>query len=285
MDGDVKHAGALMYDGVRFFYYDDCILDAASTLEIGSRPYEWHFVAVRIDAEGEGDLFVDGTMVEHFSTTCKPESTSTFSICMDEDVNGQPSAFFHGLVDEVKVVTQALGNDDLRKYMFNQKAHAELSRNLMYYSFDTCLDDGDNTIIPPSELLDQFQVPVAVGPNMTIGGNATCASDSLLAAANGPWRPARMMAQSMVDGGVTGSHKLRVVGANLAVSQWLGVTFNDTFSPATEMQGPNVIVVETPATTDEVVFQEALSNWAGATEISSVPATSLPSVSSDDTVE
>jgi len=280
--GDVKHAGALMYDGVRFFYYDDCILDVTSTLDTGSRPDEWHYVSVSVDSEGEGDLYVDGRMIEHFTTVCKPDADSSFSICMDEDANGEPSAHFNGLLDEVKVINQALGQEDLLKYMFRQRAHAELSRNLMYYDFDTC-EPGNATVpavFPPSQLQDQFNVLRDIGPALTIYGDAPCGGPPLQVGSATPWRPARLMAQGDVMGGVTGRHRLRVVGANLAVSQFLGVTFNSTFVPAVEMESPNVMIVETPEVEGESVFLESLSNWAGASEIGAQTDDILP----DDTL-
>ena len=283
VEGDVKHAGMLMYDGVRFVYYDDCILDVTSTLDYGSRPNEWHFVAVRIDEFGEGDLFVDGIMVEHFTTVCKPMDTASFSICMDLDKNNEPSAFFHGLVDEVKVISQSLEDADLRKYMFNQKAHEELSRNVAYYTFDSCVDAADATVVPPAELLNQAAELQAVGPNLTVTG-ATCDEGDLLVPSVGPWRPARLMAQGEIEGGVSGGHQVRVVAANMAVSRWLGVTFNGEFAPAVEMDGPNVMIVNTPSVDGETLLVEEVSNWAGAVPNPDFD-TLLPAVSAEDTVQ
>ena len=277
---DIKHAGVVMYDGVRFIYYDDCILDVTSTLDAGSRPNEWHYVAVRIDEEGEGDLFVDGIMVEHFTTMCKPQADASLSLCMDLDMNGKPSAFFHGLVDEVKIVNQKLEDADLLKYMFNQKAHAELSRNLAYYSFDSCTSVNDTSVVASAELTNQFGVPTQVGPNLTLPSTA-CANGTMLVSSSGPWNKARILKQDKSEAGVSGAHTIRVVGANLGVSQWLGVTFNDTFYPAMEMDGPNVIVVETPPVDGKTVMVEKLANWAGAASLTS----DLPAVSTDDTIE
>ena len=275
--GDVKHAGALMYDGVRFVYYDDCILDATGTLDAGSRPNEWHYVVVRIDEEGEGDLFVDGIMVEHFTTVCKPQADASFSLCMDEDINGQPSAFFHGLIDEVKVVNQKLDDADLIKYMFNQKAHDEQTRTLAYYTFDSCSSDTTSSSVAPAEL----PTLGTVGPVLSLP--TTACEDGMLVSSSGPWRPARFMGQDTVEGGVSGFHKIRVVGANLAVSQWLGVTFDGVFHPALEMDGPNVMLVDSPVVSGEANVSQQVANWAGAASLTS-DASHLPPVSAEDTV-
>jgi hypothetical protein len=85
---------------VRFFYYDDNILDAAGAGR-GAEAGMWHFVSVTMTATGRGKLYVDSQPPVSFATASRPAPDESFTLGMDMSEDG-PAAFFHGQMDEVR---------------------------------------------------------------------------------------------------------------------------------------------------------------------------------------
>ena len=108
-DDAEKDKALLMYDGVRFFYYDSRIQDAFSSGE-GSKPGMWHYVFVQVDSDGNGELHVDCELVQTFTTTSRPDPgpMGTLTLCADIDSEGMLSSHFHGTIDELTVFNTSL---------------------------------------------------------------------------------------------------------------------------------------------------------------------------------
>jgi len=74
-----------MYDGVRFYYYDDNILDAPTSPVTADSPWStpgmWHLITLSVDAQGEGYLYVDNSQHVHFTTASSPATAALFSVC------------------------------------------------------------------------------------------------------------------------------------------------------------------------------------------------------------
>jgi hypothetical protein len=72
---------AVLYDGARFLYYDDNILDAATGHgEAAAAAGEWHMVTVTWTREGEGLLLVDAHAAERFTTKSSPMGARSFTV-------------------------------------------------------------------------------------------------------------------------------------------------------------------------------------------------------------
>ena len=109
-ENDDTHAvdGAVKYDGEKFIYYDDKILSVVSTTM--AAPSMWHNVVLSVDEDGEGKMFVDCTLSATFTTAAAPMLGSKGRLCASF---AKPSydgtyAFFHGIVDELKVSQSAV---------------------------------------------------------------------------------------------------------------------------------------------------------------------------------
>lgn len=106
-DGQINSA-LLMYSGDRFFYYDDHIKDAIAASR-PSPPGMWHYVAVTIDSDGQGYLYVNDSPAVHFTTTSRPVPGGKMSLCADTDPeSGQMSDYFAGRLDSVRLYNRVL---------------------------------------------------------------------------------------------------------------------------------------------------------------------------------
>uniref|UniRef100_A0A7S0N023 Attractin/MKLN-like beta-propeller domain-containing protein n=1 Tax=Pyramimonas obovata TaxID=1411642 RepID=A0A7S0N023_9CHLO len=202
-ESEGKNDALLMYDGERFFYYDDCILDVTQT-GAPAAPGEWHYVAVSVDLEGNAILNVDGFTVEEFTTTCKPKPTGTFSLCQDfEAASGGLTAasYFVGMVDEVKLWDREMDNAMTMTYMFEPYDFV-LAGPVGHYAFK----DAGNML-----------------PNLA----ALVGNDNPWKQASGPWLPATVVATHPEVASVSGGTQVSVYGTNFAPSPHLRVAFGE----------------------------------------------------------
>jgi hypothetical protein len=111
LTGDVaeRDKSLLMYDGVRFFYYDSRIQDAYSAGN-GSQPGQWHYVYVQVDEEGNGELHVDCQLTQTFTTTSRPDPTGALTMCADVDAAGLLSSNFAGVIDELVIFNSSFAS-------------------------------------------------------------------------------------------------------------------------------------------------------------------------------
>ena len=124
-----------------FFYYDDHIMDAATTRATTGKDLEvavgsWYYVMVTITESGEGTLYLNGQALSTFTTKSRPDTSGvgTFHIGMDLDDMNMPREFIAGDIDEVVVYNRALSASDVMNNMF----WAEPSKESLvaYYRFN-----------------------------------------------------------------------------------------------------------------------------------------------------
>ncbi|PEN04737.1 hypothetical protein CRI93_14745, partial [Longimonas halophila] len=89
----------LFYDSGQFQYYDPDITFQSSSDTFA--PEQWHHVAVVIQADDSGTLYVNGTEQATFTTSVRPVSGGRFSIGQEWDTS-TPSDFLAGQIDEVR---------------------------------------------------------------------------------------------------------------------------------------------------------------------------------------
>jgi hypothetical protein len=245
--GVVSNDGLIMYDGHRFFYYDDCILDVTQT-GAPAAAGEWHFVMVSIASDGEGLLTVDGNSPDAFSTTCKPKPSGLFSLCQDYTrMDGLLStgAHFRGLVDEVQVFRRSLSFELISQFMFKPYPLAAFPSTV-----------GGVELVGQEERVAHFAFanPTAMLPLLA----QVLPSDAAApwaATAGGPWYPPTVIDVTPTHAAATGGTQLTVTGTNLARSQWLAVNLGgvnltvpvDGYLPT----GSAVTVTTTPAAAGE----------------------------------
>lgn len=216
-----KNDALVMYDGERFFYYDDCILDVTQT-GMSAAAGEWHYVAVSVDSEGNGILNVDGIVQEMFTTTCRPKTMGTFSMCQDFNAAGEASSFFVGHVDEVKIWDREMPYEMMSSYMF-EPYDFETANPVAHYSFA-----DSNNMLP--------NLAVVVG-----GVNWIKAS--------GPWIPATVVGVRPEMTGIAGGEPVTVYGTNFAKSAFLRVSFGSEGIVPDEYMD-NGIIATIPAPTE-----------------------------------
>jgi len=92
----------LMYDGdnEKFCNHDNDNSYTCSTTDFAAN--NWYHVAVTIDENNSGVLWVDGEQEAIFSTATRPEKTALFSIGQEWDGN-TTSQHFKGKIDEVRI--------------------------------------------------------------------------------------------------------------------------------------------------------------------------------------
>ncbi|PEN06083.1 hypothetical protein CRI93_11440, partial [Longimonas halophila] len=89
----------LFYDSGQFQYYDPDITFQSSSDTFA--PEQWHHVAVVIETDDSGTLYVNGTEQATFTTSVRPVSGGRFSIGQEWDTS-TPSDFLAGQIDEVR---------------------------------------------------------------------------------------------------------------------------------------------------------------------------------------
>lgn len=240
--------GSLVYNGEEFYYYDDCIADVKSTAPaVSAEPNQWHFIAVAVDADGEGTLYVDGNAADHFTTNCSVPMDSLFSLCASLYENPaadgnltrfttskMPNSHFAGRIDEVELHRGALGWATLESAMFkydsagNPEVKYNFSVGCNHISKD-CSDVG--TLIPNT-------APGAMmGDAAPFGGR--------LVKSTAPWAGAQVLSASLSEASVVGNEPLTIRGHNFAPSQWLKLNLGygpQEFNYST----PNTMEASTP---------------------------------------
>lgn len=105
-------SSTITYEGMKFSYYDDKILQV--TPQVDSLPNKWHHVAITVSNEGEGNLFINGEVVQTFTTTSTPFPNNELTLCGSLTSSGQGENFFLGSVDHVYVFKDALTIDEVK---------------------------------------------------------------------------------------------------------------------------------------------------------------------------
>eukprot|EP00898_Chlorokybus_atmophyticus_P003940 jgi/Chlat1/4547/Chrsp29S04595 len=251
-----KNSALVMYDGHRFFYYDDAILDVTRTGP-PALPNQWHHVFVSIDSEGEGQFYVDGELASRFTTTSKPNITGIFSICQDyrnSDL-AAPSEFFAGLVDEVMVFNKSLTSDEVAQYTWGGSLQGDEEGLAAYYKF-TSLDDDNKVASLASD-------PAAVLTAVNV--------DFVQSAA--PWLPPNTLAVIPDVGDVAGGQEVSVIATNLASTKWLGAVFNGVQAPAEGplTHGNNVFTVTQPPQGDAFGPGQVFATNSPNVDVSNIP--------------
>jgi len=209
-DAQGGNVALLMYDGMRFFYYDDNILDApTSPTPPGSSysmPDMWHLVTVTVDRDGEGYLYVDNDQMEHFTTRSSPFKSTKFTVGADYSEAGVLGSFFTGMIDRIHVYDAFLFLPSLAEHHLVTISDISLKARFLF--------DGNATF--------------AAGKVGTLQGGA------VYAAVSGPWVPPTVMSVTPLFGalgGASGGQKLHVTGANFAKSSWLSFMVGDKVVP------------------------------------------------------
>ena len=213
----------IMYDGERFFYYDDYILDVSNYGD-KQKANEWHYVLVMVNEKGDGVIDVDGVTATRFSTVMRPGKTSIVSACQDFDnSDGSTGSMFSGLLDRVAIFSGSLDDsptfestsDIARRIMFGSMSSwlaAESSSLVAFYDFTHAFADAS----------DATKVPGAEGTSTraikSVGGVKARES-------SGPWRPADVLSVYPVTGSLKGGETVTVTGSNMAPSRWLSAYF------------------------------------------------------------
>ena len=124
----------LMYDGAneKFCYYDDGSGHIYSAAE--SAPGHWYHVAVTIDDNDFGVLWVDGEQEETFYTAIRPKKTALFSIGQEWD-GITTSQQFKGKIDEVRIWNVARTQAEIQSTMCSP-AHGNHAGMVGLWHFD-----------------------------------------------------------------------------------------------------------------------------------------------------
>eukprot|EP00976_Prorocentrum_cordatum_P076197 1182208-Prorocentrum_minimum.AAC.1 len=133
----VGNLAMLMYGDDGFFYYDDNILDAGGAVAPPDAAGVWHFVAVTMTAAGRGKLYVDAQPAVTFATTSRPAPDGSLTLGMDMGLDGSPTDFFAGLVDEFRVFSVSLTSAQLDSVRFSEGLGlAPASALVAYFQFN-----------------------------------------------------------------------------------------------------------------------------------------------------
>eukprot|EP00898_Chlorokybus_atmophyticus_P000295 jgi/Chlat1/1266/Chrsp115S00763 len=202
-----QNSALIMYDGQRFFYYDDCILDVIQTGATAA-PEQWHSVFVTVDGSGEGRFYVDNELAGRFTTVCAPDVAGTFSVCQDYKSMdpATPGEFFKGMVDEVKVFNRSLNADEVAMYTFAALKGDEADL-VAYYKFSQVSEDGKTT--SSASMPADLEV-----------------MDAHTVQSTGAWEPAYIFTSGVVEGTKDGN-TVELMGTNFAPSKWLTAVFGD----------------------------------------------------------
>ena len=254
--GSVNEA-LIMYNGERFFYYDDNILDVTSTSPAGAAPNEWHLVTLAVNAEGEGVFGVDGVMEETFTTQLRPSETSVLSFCQDFN-DGTPSHFFNGLVDNVQVLGFArVGPDGLPVSPFVASSYTPANFFLPWKSSAESLDQAlgfynpqkpeDGILALSVQFTRTVDLPMTPDTMKVIVLEATSISlvgGAELVQSSGPWFSPGIMSASPAEGSLKGGEAITVKGSNFAPSRYL----QSNLGAVTYVNSQEVVVTTDPGT-------------------------------------
>jgi len=107
---------SLIYDGdIQTFCYYDALAGNPMTFECSNTEYvpgQWYHVAVTIDHNDQGRLYLNGILDHTFTTSIRPLRNGQFSIGRDLDANS-PLTYFEGKIDEARVWAVAQSHDKI----------------------------------------------------------------------------------------------------------------------------------------------------------------------------
>ncbi|UPQ99796.1 hypothetical protein HOP50_04g31050 [Chloropicon primus] len=142
-------SASITYDGKAFGYYDNKIQEVRS--EITHAYNAWYHVAVTVNDEGEGTLYLDGDFAKNFTTSATPFPSNKLTLCAGLDSSGKGENFFLGFVDEVYVFKGALSADQVKSLTVNAEADQVVANLGSTVSFYTSKGDSNFDIEGMSE--------------------------------------------------------------------------------------------------------------------------------------
>ena len=239
--------GSIVYNGEGFYYYDDCIADVkTSAPAVSSQPNMWHYVAVAIDEDGCGTLYVDGNAADHFTTSCRIPVDASFSMCASVVENPgadgnltqftaaiRPNSHFAGRVDEVEMYQGALEWDDLEAAMFRPEPAGEPKIKFDFSRGCSAVDQSCD-----GGLIENIVPGATGGDGSPVGGT--------LVQSTGPWAGAEVLSASRSEVMVGGGEPVTVNGHNFAPSQWLKLDLGYGPSDDFTYVNPTTVTATTP---------------------------------------
>ncbi|MGI6340760.1 MAG: LamG-like jellyroll fold domain-containing protein [Minisyncoccales bacterium] len=100
-------------------YYDDSTKYVNASESISKN--KWYFLTATIGSNGNGVLYLNGKSVASFTTAVRPENGGKFSIGQEWD-DATATDFFNGLIDEVKIYSEALSESQIKQEYFTYRA-------------------------------------------------------------------------------------------------------------------------------------------------------------------
>jgi hypothetical protein len=119
--GDGNQAPAIMFDDPTwaFKYRDGNVSSNTSTT--GALSNTWYYLVATVDAQGNGQLFVNGILKAGWSGSVKPPTDGLFQVGADYDCHPPDSCpmldtFFHGKIAEPAIYNKALSADRVQAH-------------------------------------------------------------------------------------------------------------------------------------------------------------------------
>eukprot|EP00951_Prasinocladus_malaysianus_P034597 scaffold350115_cov44-Prasinocladus_malaysianus.AAC.1 len=212
----------LMYNGERFFYYDDHIKDAIAATE-PSPPGQWHYVAVTVDSDGQGYLYINDASAVHFTTTSRPEPNAALTFCADMNpASGFMSDFFAGRLDSVRVYSSVLADPMGERFVDPSPSTASLAA---HYKFE------ETGLTETSFFTQSFTSTPA--PARMEGAYWVLSSS--------PFTQAQVMQVIPPTGALYANTPVAILGANFAGNQKFGCSVDGEDMPC-KLMSPNLVV-------------------------------------------
>ena len=120
-EGDGTQAPAILFDDPTwaFKYRDGTVSSDTSTT--GALSNTWYHLVARVDAQGKGQLSVNGILKAGWSGSVKPPTDGLFQVGADYDCHPPDSCptldtFFHGKIAEPAIYNKALSADRIQAH-------------------------------------------------------------------------------------------------------------------------------------------------------------------------
>ena len=250
---NVMNAGLLQFNSEGstgyFYYYDDCIHDVAMKQASGENldvaTNKWHHVMVSISDTNEGALYLNGAKTATFSTTCRPKTdgTGTFTIGMDMDDYMYPKEYFDGFIDEVKVYSRAVTDQEMQGDLCFPAADDGL---VAYYTFNE--GSGSAAINSAGTANGNFATSDETTWDLTtLNYKSSTASPTVHVAyktVGGPWYPSYIFGISAssgkLGGGASSGDAVTLTGLNFASAD-IDVTYGGESLAVTYVSDSEVV--------------------------------------------
>ena len=224
----MSNRALVMYGGDRFYYYDDHIKDAIAASE-PSPPDQWYYVAVTVDADGQGYLYVNDAPVVHFTTTSRPVANGTLSLCADTNPStGTMSDYFAGRLDSVRMYNRVVSDPVGERFTDPDPSTAGLAA---HYKFEE-RGLGETTIITES-------ATTASAPAQLEG--------AYWVLSNSPFAQAYTWRMYPREGALHAKYAAAIVGANFAMNEDFQCEVDGSTVPC-DVLSPNVALLNVSST-------------------------------------